>query len=155
MSGISPWAGGEIERCRDEGGDGALHVDRTAPVEIAAVDFGLERIDRPALDIAHGHHVAVARKTEMRRARAQARVEIVDVGRTGLAEGQPMAREPRRRERALERAERAVVGRRHRLAADEVGRERDRIEPAHGRKSSLIEVLERVFSSTRLMMTAQ
>jgi hypothetical protein len=64
-------------------------------------------------------------------------------------------------ESVLQDVEGARVGRRDARPTDQVGQQRNRIaecrgvRPGHVRSSSLIEVRERVFSSTRLTMTAQ
>jgi hypothetical protein len=153
--------GEEALRRGDEGRDRALHVRGAAAVERAVVDLAGEGRDRPAVEVADRHDVAVAREAEMRAARADAGVEVVDVGRAGFRERHALAAEAERAERALEHAQHALVLRGHRGAADQGLREADGIDlrhrrPAgHPRRSSLIEVLERVFSSTRFTITAQ
>ena len=70
--------------------------------------------------VAGRHHVGMAGKGDVRRAVADAGVEIVDVGGAGLAEGDAMHLEAGGFQHALENAERAGIGRGDGWAADEV-----------------------------------
>jgi aryl-alcohol dehydrogenase-like predicted oxidoreductase len=110
---------------------------------------------RAAWEIADRHHVAMAREAEMRSAGAMSGEEIVDVRRAGLRKRHPLAAKAQRLERRLEDTEDALVARRDRRAPDQRLGEGDRIDRGHPRSNSLIEVLARVFSSTRLTITAQ
>ena len=92
------------------------------------MDFGREWIGAPQGGIAGRHHVAVPRETEIRRAGADPRLEIVDRCRARRLEAQPRAIESERRERGLKHAERARIFRRDRRTADERLRQRDRVK---------------------------
>jgi hypothetical protein len=155
-----------VERRRHLAGDRALHVDRTAAVEHAVGDLAGERRMGPFRVVARRHHVGVAGEHEMRRRRADARVEVLDRVGAGLLEGHAMHREPCVPEHARDHRERAALRGRHRGAADQLARERYGIggfshldcapgSRAQSRSSSLMLVLERVCSSTRFTMTAQ
>ena len=88
--------GGEmIERRRDLAGDRALHVDGAAAVQHAVGDVGRERRMRPRLGIAGRHHVGVAGEHQMRRAGADAGVEVLDIGGARLGERHPVHGEAR------------------------------------------------------------
>ena len=93
----------------------------------------------------------------MRAFGATAGEQIVDAVIT-CAERQSLADKPKRRQFALETGERAALMRRHRRAADQplcqLYSMRQR-RTHQSRSNSLTEVLERVFSSTCLMITAQ
>ena len=58
--------------------------DRAAPVEHAAGDLGTEGGLGPRVLLAHRHDVGMAGEAQMRRAGAEARVEVLHVGRAGL-----------------------------------------------------------------------
>ena len=142
--------------CGDEAGDRALHVDRATPVQHAVDDLAGERIDAPAGEIARRHDVGVTGKAEIGRPLAHPGVQIADRRRAVLLERQPVAGETQPLQRMLDHVERAVVLRRHARTADQRLRQSDRIgQQRHARSSSLIEVLARVFASTRLTITAQ
>ena len=76
-------------------------------------------------------------------------IEIVD-----LAELQPVTGETQFLQHRFQHVQCAGIGRRHRSAADQC---LGQVEGFHdqSRSNSLIDVLARVFSSTRLTMTAQ
>ena len=84
-----------VERRRDGAGDRALHVDRAAAVERVADDLAGERRLRPGGVVAGRHHVGVAGEHEMRRAGADAGVEVLDRRGAGLREGDAVDREAR------------------------------------------------------------
>ena len=163
----APAAPAEARHGGDEGRDRPLHVARAAPVEHAVLHLRREGLAGPARAVARRHHVGVAREAEVGPAVAPPRVEVVDRRGARLLEGQAMASKAERLERALEHVERAGIGRRDALAADQRAGERQRMRErfsarqvlsarlAQLRSSSLIEVLARVPASTRLTITAQ
>ena len=106
--GLPPFAAEMIERRGDLAGDRALHVDGAAAVQHAVGDVGRERRVRPRLGIARRHHVGVAGEHQMRRAGADAGVEVLDVGGARLGERHAMHGEAR----ALQHAFRATSARR-------------------------------------------
>ena len=75
---------------------------------------------RPGGFVAGRHHVGMAGEGDVRRLGADARIEIVDVGGAGLAEGDAVHLEAGGLQHAFEHAERAGVGGRYGRAADEV-----------------------------------
>src|SRR5207237_5412921 len=150
----------------DEGGDRALHVDRTAAAQHAVAQCRAERVERPLLGGAGRHDIGVPGETQIRAAAAPARVKVRDRLVTLLGEGQRVTGEAEVFEPRRDDAERAFVLRRYARAADQLGGERYRIDRpimpggggrllAHSRRRSLIEVLARVCASTCLTMTAQ
>ena len=116
-----------IERRRDLAGDRALHVHRAAAVQHAAGDVARERRMRPRLGIAGRHHVGVAGEHQMRRARADAGVEVLDVGGAGLGERHPVHGEARALQQRFEKRQRAAFRRRHRRAANQIAGDGDGI----------------------------
>ncbi len=119
-----------IERGRDGAGNAALHVDRAAAVQEAIPDLTGERLQRPRLLIARRHDVGVAGKGDMRRATADARIEIIDVRSAGFREHHALHGEAGSAERGLQNAERAGIRRRHRRATHEIACQRESI--SHG-----------------------
>ena len=83
-----------VEHGGDESGDAALHVDRAAAVEQTVRRLAGERRQRPSRLVARRHHVGMAGEHQVRAAGADARIEIVDVGRAGLGEGDAMTAKP-------------------------------------------------------------
>ena len=71
--------------------DVVLDIDGAAAVENAVHDLRPEGIDAPGLGIADRHHVGVAGKTKITAAGPQAGIKVVDLGRAGLGERQPVA----------------------------------------------------------------
>ncbi len=61
----------------DETGDSAFHVRRSAAEELAAADFGGERIDGPRRLVANRYDVGMTGEAEVRRGGSQPGVEIV------------------------------------------------------------------------------
>ena len=116
-----------LEHGGNEGGDRALHVDRAAAVEMAVGELPGKRPEPPGIGIARGHHVGVAGEDEMRRREPDARVEVLDVRRAFLGERHAIDGKARRLEHARQHRKRAAFGRRHRAAADQFARERDRV----------------------------
>ena len=102
----------------------------------------------------------MAGEHQMRRGVADAGVEILHVVGTRLAEGHAMHGEAGGLQRRFEKLERAAFRRRHRAAAQQIAGKGDGIGGhsvlrLQSLSSSLMLVLERVRSSTRLTMTAQ
>ena len=118
-------AGEMIERGRDRAGDGALHVDRAAAVERVADDLAGKRRARPGGLVAGRNDVGVAGEHQMRRAGADAGVEIVHRRSAGLGKGDAVDGETCARQHAFQQRKRAALGRRHRRAAHEIAGERD------------------------------
>ncbi len=124
--------GQESRDGRDKGADSALHIRRAPAVENAVRDLGPEGRLAPAGRFADRDHVDMAREAEIRRARAEPGIEIVDPVRA-LSEGQACAGEAHSAEDALQHIERAFIGRRHARAADQLPGQLDRIDGAgHG-----------------------
>jgi hypothetical protein len=134
----------------DEGGDAALHVDRAAADQDAIGEGGLERRAGPGALVAHGHHIGVAGETEVGAGGSTPGVEVLD-----LAELHPAAGEADPFQGLLDDIHRAEVGRGDRRTADQVAGEVENVDHGQSRSRSLIEVLERVWASTVLTMTAQ
>ena len=109
----------------DEGGDRALHVDRAAPVEQIAANFGREGARGPAF--ARRHDIEMPGEGEMRAAGAAHRDHILDrpVGR--LADREAIDREAERGEQRLHRVEHMAGGRGHAFASDQCFGQSDRI----------------------------
>ena len=82
--------GDESERRREHAGDTALHIDRAAAVEHAVRYRAVERPVPPRFDRAGRDNVGMAREKEIGAACPDARVEIVDVGRSGLREARAL-----------------------------------------------------------------
>src|SRR5437879_3417067 len=74
---------------------------------------------RPGTFIARRHHVGMSGEGDMRRFATDARIEIVDVGRAGLAEGDAVRLEAGLFQGSLEHAQRPGVGRGYGWAAEE------------------------------------
>ncbi len=142
---------------RDKGGDGGFHVGGAAPVQEPVLNLCGKRIVPPA--IAHRHHIGMAGKAEIGRFGAQARIKIFHRRRALGLEAQAMAGKSQLRQRRLQHAQRTGIHRRHRSAANQRLGQRYGIDGRgighQSRSNSLIEVLARVFSSTRLTITAQ
>ena len=113
--------GGEIvQHRRDAAGDAALHVDGAAAVQKAVLDVAGERAMGPCALVARRHHVGMAGKGDVRRAGADAGIEVVDIGGAGFAEGDAMHLEAGGLQDVFEDAERAGVGRGYGGAAQQV-----------------------------------
>ncbi len=103
----------------------------------------------------------MAGEHEVRPAAADARIEVLDVVGAGLRERDALDREAGALEPIGEIGQRSAFRRRHRGTAQEIAGEGDGIgghdynAGAQSRSSSLMLVFDRVFSSTRLTMTAQ
>ena len=139
-----------------ETGDRGFHVRRAAAVKPVALDLGGEGIDGPFVRVAHRHHVGVPGETEVGRLIADAGIEVLDLGRMVGGKGQPVTGETELVERRLQDVHGAFVGRRHGRTADQgLGKVDGVHDTAQSRSRSLMEVLERVFSSTCLTITAQ
>ena len=111
----------------DEGGDGPLHVARPPPVEDAVLHVRSEGIAGPDRTLARRHHVSMAGEAEVGPALAPLGVKIVDRRSSPLLEGQAVAGEAERLERALQHVEGAAVFRCHALAADQRAGKRQRM----------------------------
>src|SRR5262245_30090892 len=104
-------------------------------------------------------------EAEIGRSRAETCVEIVD--RIGAVVGVDLAvtGKAERLQSAFKNVERAFVFRRHARPANQIARQRQRVRQpcqfgrgrgiAQSRSNSLMDVLARVWASTRLTMTAQ
>jgi len=98
----------------------------------------------------------MTREAEIRTAIAQPRLEIVDVRRVRIGKNQPVTDESEVFQRAFKHAQRAGVFRRHAGTADQVAGKFDGVDDdGQSRNRSLIEVFDRVCSSTCFTMTAQ
>ena len=154
---IAAALGEKARRGRGEAGDRALHVGRAAAVEPAVADRAGEGIDRPGLRLPGGTTSVWPAKQKLRPLVPSLRIEIEHRIAAGLGEldgvtGEAQAFERRRKHAMAPSSLGVTLG-----ARISRGGELRRVERgAHqSRNSSLIEVLARVFSSTRLTMTAQ
>ncbi len=91
----------EAQRGGERGGDAALHVAGAASPDLAVGERAGERIEAPFARVARRHDVGVAGEDEIRRARAEARVEIVDRRRPRRRERDDLGGEPRFGEQAF------------------------------------------------------
>ena len=74
----------------------------------------------PCALVARRHHVGMPGKDDVRGTVADTGIEIVDIGGTGFAEGDPVDLEARALQDILKDAERAGIGGGHRRAAEEI-----------------------------------
>src|SRR5262245_15824400 len=118
-------------RC-DAAGNPAFHVDRAAAVHHAVLHLAREGAMRPGAFIARRHHVGMAGKGDVGRLRANARIEIVDIGGAGLAEDDAVRFESRAFQDGFENAQRPGIGRGYGWAADEGLGNRDGISHVPG-----------------------
>ena len=107
----------------------------------------------------YGSRSFAALQDFIRASAADAGVEVVDRRTAGVLEPQPVAGEPQPPQDVGQDVEGAGIDRRHARTANQRLGEGDRLDAhrcaAQSRNNSLIEVLARVFSSTRLTITAQ
>jgi hypothetical protein len=120
-----------VERRGDLAGDRAFHVDGAAAVEHAVGNARLEWRMGPHALGAGRHHVGMAGEHEMRRARANARIEILDVRRARRAERHAMHDKAHPFQHAFEIGERATFDRRYRAAAHEIPGDGDGVGGVH------------------------
>jgi hypothetical protein len=106
-------------------GDPALHVDGAAPVQKAVLDLARKRAVGPRALLAGRHHVGMSGKADMRRAGADAGVEVVDIGGAGLAEGDAVRLKAGGFQDGFQHAERAGIGRGYRGAANQIAGDRE------------------------------
>src|SRR5260221_8867544 len=76
-----------IERRGQRTGDRPLHINGAATVERAVGDLAGKRRMRPFCLLARGHHIDVARESEVRTYRADARIEAFDGPGAWFSEG--------------------------------------------------------------------
>ncbi len=112
--------------CRDEGGDGALHVDCAAAAEDAVLDDRLERIGAPP--VAGGHHVQMSGESEMRSAFTPNRDHVLGWAVGRLAEDEAMNGETEGLQRRLQHVEHLAAGGSHARAVDQLLRKRDGVD---------------------------
>ena len=132
----------------DPGGDGALHVAGAAAIEHAVADVAGKRAGAP-IAVAGGNHVGMAGEADMRAGGADAGEQVFR-----LPVAQPGDGEAQRLQQLRQNILRAVIRRGDGGAADQCLGKGDGVG-GQSRSNSLIEVLERVRSSTRLTITAQ
>ena len=125
-----------VERGGDEAGDRPLHVGGAPAVQHPAQHVGGKRRMPPQPGIARRHHVGMAGEAEMRRAVADAGIEILDRLAATLVEAELLAHEARGFERLHQHLDGAGIARRHAFAADQALRERDRLFAEHGHSVS-------------------
>jgi hypothetical protein len=111
----------------DAAGNAAFHIDRAAAVEETILHLAGERTVRPCGFVAGRHHVGMSGKGDVRRAVADAGVEVVDIGGAGFGEGHAVAGEAGRRQGIFKHPQRSGVGRCYRGAADEIAGNRESI----------------------------
>src|SRR5882724_12471024 len=90
FSGFAAMIGEILQHRRDTTGDAALHVDSTAAIEEAVLDVAGKRAVAPCAFIAWWHHVGMAGESDVRARASDPRIEIVDIGGAGFAEGDAM-----------------------------------------------------------------
>ena len=73
----------KVTAARDEGGDAALHVDRAAAMDEAAVDLAREGRMGPAGRVAGRHDVDMAGEDEVRRPRPMVAIRLATSGVPG------------------------------------------------------------------------
>ena len=141
----------------DEGGDRALHVNRTAAPQRAVAQARGERVERPGLARPRRHHVGVPGKAQIGPPLAKAGIEVDDRVAAVAAEHQAVAGETEVFEISGDDRERALVFGGDARPADQLGGECRRVDGgiSHSRSNSLIAVLARVCASTVLTITAQ
>ena len=156
LAGLPPCAREMIEHRGERASDAALHVDRAAAVKRGAVALAGERRMRPGLLVARRHHVGVAGEHQVGRRRADAGVEVLHHVLARLAEGRDDARRSRRPSaRARDISARRLPPASPTGSATGRGRWRGDRRIIQSRSNSLMLVLVRVRSSTRLTITAQ
>src|SRR6185295_1441341 len=147
-------------------GNGTLHVGGAAPDEVTVALDCRERIGGPLIDGSGRDDVDVPGETDQRRCVATPRPQVRDA-----ATIDPLAVETERSEARRNQSQAAGIVGRHRATGDQVPGERQRggvtvvvrrggfhvaaFRSYQSRSSSLMEVLARVWASTRLTMTAQ
>ena len=112
----------------DEGGDPALHVRRSPTIERPVNDLPAEGLHRPALT--HRHHIGVPGKAKERTTLAQAGVEVVHIGRSGLGKRHAATGKTHPLQRGLHHPQRPGVGGSDAGTADQSLSEGDRVD--HG-----------------------
>jgi hypothetical protein len=73
-----------VEHGRESAGNAAFHVDGAAPVHLAAGNLAGKWRMLPGLFVARRHDIGVARENQIRRGRADARIEVLDIVGTGI-----------------------------------------------------------------------
>src|SRR6202042_2717443 len=107
--------GGEMfQHGGDTAGDAALHVDGAAAIEQAVLHLAGERAVAPRAFVARRHHGGMAGKANVRTTVADPGIEVFDVRRAGLTEGDAMYRKAGRGEDSFQHAERAGIDRGYR-----------------------------------------
>ena len=86
LAGIAAVVLQPAERRGNEAGDGALHIDRATPPDLAVGQDPRERWMAPGRFVARGHYVRVSGEADVRAASTDAREQIVDIGRIGVLE---------------------------------------------------------------------
>src|ERR1700738_596844 len=149
-----------IEDSRNLAGYASLHIDRTASVEHALSDLPCKGRMVPFGLVARRHDIRMPRKDEVGSARPDTGIEILDRHGAGLSKNHPMPVDTGGFEHALDERKCTALGWRHRWTANEVARQGNGIDGHsmdrnQSRSNSLFDVFARVFSSTRLTITAQ
>ncbi len=109
-----------VEDGRNRAGDAALHVDRSAAVQLAVRHLAGKWRMLPRFLVAWRDHVGVARKHKIRLRGTNAGVQVLDVLCAGLAKRHAMHRETRGFQHAREKRECATFRRRDRGAAQQI-----------------------------------
>ena len=130
----------------------SFHVRGATAIETAVTLGRNERIARPLVYRARRHDIHVACQADDRPRRPMARPQVAD--RSAI---DPLALEAGRRQSRRQQTQAAGIRRRDRPARDELPGQLQRagLDVAHARSSSLMDVLARVWASTRFTMTAQ
>ena len=147
----------EAQRGRNGRRHAALHVGCAAAIHFAVANIARKRRHAPFGFVADGHDISMAGKQKMRSATPKPRIEIVDIGRAIGRKTQQMRFKSGSAQNVSDKAQCAALFRRHRRAPDQRLRQLDGVACVNhqSRRSSLIAVFARVFSSTRFTITAQ
>ena len=106
----------------DKAGDGALHIAGAAADQIAVLERGVERVDRPVAGIARWHDIGVTGKAEVPALDAAPGIEVVDGFGSRFLKGQAVTRKAEAFQRLLQNIQRARIGGRHTGPTYHVGR---------------------------------
>src|ERR1700722_18773749 len=100
------------------------------PVQKAILDVARKRAVAPCCLVARRHHVGMPGKRDVRRGCADPGIEIVDIGRAWLAEGDAVGLEAGRFQDGFKHRKRAGIGRGYGRAAQEIAGDREGVSHA-------------------------
>ena len=124
--------GGEIvQRCRNEAGDAALHIDSAAAVNLVVCQFAAKGRMMPVCLVTRRHDIGMPGEHQIGFFTADACVKVFDRRGAGLGKGHAMHGKARLRQHALQITERPTLLRRDRAATNEIARNGDGIGRHH------------------------